>query len=150
MKKIGKNLYELNGKKYQKSDTRKESCKCCAFDDNAHACSISDCDGYVFKEYVHKPKVYISGKVTGLPINVARKLFSDAEDKINGLGKYEAVNPLQDDKEGYEWEYYMRKDIKLLMDCEYIHFLPNWQESRGANLEMIIARQLGIQTLIIG
>lgn len=148
MKKIGKNLYELNGKQYQKSDARHETCKCCAFYDNPHACSISDCDGHVFKEYVHKPKVYISGKVTGLPINVARKMFSDAEDKINATGKYEAVNPLKDEKEGYEWEYYMRKDIKLLMDCEYIHFLPNWQESRGANLEMIIARQLGIQTLI--
>lgn len=146
MKKIDYNTYEHNGKLYRRTYNASDTCKSCAFYHDAHACSASDCEGHVFKEV--KKKVYISGKVTGLPINVARKMFSDAEDKINATGKYEAVNPLKDEKEGYEWEYYMRKDIKLLMDCEFIYFLPNWQESRGANLEMIIAWQLGIQTLI--
>lgn len=149
MKKIDYNTYEHNGKLYRRTYNASDTCKSCAFYHDDHACSASDCEGHVFKEV--KKKVYISGKVTGLPINDARKMFSDAEDKINSLDdQYIAVNPLKGEKEGCTWEYYMRKDIKLLVDCDYIYFLPNRQESRGANLEMIIARQLGIQTLIIG
>lgn len=97
----------------------------------------------------NKPKVYISGAVSFIPYEKAKAMFSEAEEFINATGEYEAVNPLDfDEAPDNEWEYYMRKDIKLLCDCEYIYFLPNWNTSRGANLEQLIARQLNIKTLI--
>lgn len=101
-------------------------------------------------QIMNKKKVYISGKVTGLPMAQAKRMFSEAEEHINRTGKYEAVKPLKfDEVPDKPWEYYMRKDIRLLMCCDMICPLPNWADSKGAKLEMHIAQQLGMEVLII-
>ena len=94
-------------------------------------------------------KVYISGQITGLPEPVYTKLFADAERKLKTMG-YEVVNPAKKGTvPGYKWEDYMREDIKLLCECDYIHLLPNWGNSRGAIMERDIAKQLSIPTIDI-
>lgn len=96
-----------------------------------------------------KPKVYISGKISGLAEKVYKNNFNSAELYLTGLG-YDAVNPVS---EGLipngTWKDYMRRDIKLLCDCDYIYLLEGWEDSDGASLEKLIADNLGIKQLVI-
>ena len=54
---------------------------------------------------------------------------------------YRVVNPIKEvhPKENATWHYYMKEDIKLLMDCDSIYMLCNYKESQGAKLELQIA-----------
>lgn len=96
-----------------------------------------------------KPKVYISGKVSGLSEKVYKNNFNSAELYLTGLG-YDAVNPVSEVTiPNGTWEDYMRRDIKLLCDCDYIYLLEGWEDSDGASLEKLIADNLGIKQLTI-
>lgn len=89
-------------------------------------------------------RVYISGPMTGMPelnfpaFHVAAKRWRD--------GGCEVVSPaeLNPDPDA-EWRVCMRADIKALVDCDAIYMLPEWQKSRGANLEKHIAEALGLE-----
>jgi len=43
------------------------------------------------------------------------------------------------------WDDTVRADIKTMLECDEVHLLPDWQESRGAQLERDIAVRLGMQ-----
>ena len=89
-------------------------------------------------------KIYISGKITGLPLSEARQRFADSADFLNEIG-FEAVNPLNnglDDKA--TWKEHMVADIAMLLDCEAIYMMDNWIESRGASIEYDIANRLNL------
>ena len=99
-----------------------------------------------------KPKIYISGQISGLPIEEAQKNFKDAELMLIGKG-FEVVNPfelpeheaiLKNGKSHSEqWILHMKVDIKALMDCTEIFMLQNWGNSKGAKIERDIAIALG-------
>lgn len=94
-------------------------------------------------------KVYISGKITGLPEQVFKKNFSDAEKDLKLLG-YIPVNPAKSGiVPGFKWEDYMRECLKSLCDCDFIYCLPDSEDSRGAMFEQQIATTLKIPTLKI-
>ena len=80
-------------------------------------------------------KVYISGPITGIDFG-NRFAFSCARNALELCG-YEAVDPsevqLGDDA---TWTDYMRADLKLLLDCDYIYMLEGWENSRGARLRI--------------
>ena len=61
-------------------------------------------------------KVYISGKVTGIPFEEAYRLFEEAEKEVIALGG-KPVNPtkLVEQVEGWNWEDYMEKDLGFLI-----------------------------------
>jgi len=88
-------------------------------------------------------KVYISGQITGLPKAVAEQNFLVAEKKLLQKG-YEVVNPMKIDhsKHDQTWNEFMKLDIKYLCDCDAIFLLKNWYESKGANMEYLIAERL--------
>ena len=44
-------------------------------------------------------------------------------------------------------EDYLRTDVALLVHCEAIAMLPGWQESSGAKLEYLLAREFGMVVL---
>lgn len=101
--------------------------------------------------FVHdkKPKVYISGKISGLSEKEYKNNFNSAELYLTGLG-YDAVNPVSEVTiPNGTWEDYMRRDIKLLCDCDYIYLLEGWEASDGASLEYVIAKNLGIKILTL-
>lgn len=87
-------------------------------------------------------KVYISGKITGDADY--KKKFANAEEMARAVG-LEVFNPANVPDEGKPWEWYMKQDIKELMDCDAILLLKGWEESRGARLEAYIASQLKIK-----
>jgi hypothetical protein len=92
-------------------------------------------------------KVYISGKITGLPFDEVQAKFEAAKKFVTGLG-HEAVSPLENGLHvDCPWIFHMRMDIIMLLDCDAIYLLSDWCDSRGAMLEKNIAETLGIEML---
>ena len=89
-------------------------------------------------------KIYVSGKITGLPIEEAKQRFADSQALLESIG-FEVVNPLEfglcDEKAS--WESHMVKDIELLFGCDAIYMMDNWTGSTGAGIEYDIAFRLG-------
>ena len=84
-------------------------------------------------------KIYISGKITGFPIDVAREKINTAESFLESAG-FEVVNPLKNGLAVSEpWERHIVKDVELLMSCDAIYMLDCWRSSRGARIEYNIA-----------
>jgi|688.fasta_scaffold69399_7 hypothetical protein len=95
-----------------------------------------------------KEKVYLSGKISGLDHLQALALFQEAEEKLIEKFQLEVVNPMKINHEhDLSWESYMKEDIKFLLDCDFIFMLDNWQESRGAIIELNLAMNLKIKVL---
>ena len=88
-------------------------------------------------------KIYISGQISGLPLDEAKAKFQTVETKLKAQG-YETVNPLKNGIPDNEaWEVHMAADIVLLLDCDAIYMLPGWESSKGATLEKNIAERTG-------
>lgn len=80
-------------------------------------------------------KVYISGQISGLPIEKVKEKFSRVEAQLIAQG-YEVVNPLNNGlPRNAPWELHIAMDIVLLMGCDTIYLLTGWDNSRGATLE---------------
>lgn len=92
-------------------------------------------------------KTYISGKISGLPSEEAKKKFKQAESYLQGLG-HDVVNPFEL-RLGVDapWESHMLFDLKLLFECDSIYMLDNWIESKGAMIEKHIADVRGMKVL---
>lgn len=91
-------------------------------------------------------KIYISGKITGIE-DEAFKLFEIAENKLK-LHGYEVVNPMKlPHNHDKSWESYMKECIVALMSCDTIYMLSNYYMSKGAFLEIGLAKELGIMVI---
>lgn len=88
-------------------------------------------------------KIYISGKITGLDLETAKRNFKEVEEIITEMG-HEPINPFNimpyDPK--LTWSDYMAADLKELLDCKAIFMLENWRESKGAKIEYAVAVEL--------
>lgn len=91
-------------------------------------------------------KIYISGPITDMP-NKNIDEFEKYEQKFNNLN-FEVINPHKLHSpmqiESFTWSDFMRADIKAMMDCDLVAVLPGWDKSKGANLEVYIARSLAM------
>jgi hypothetical protein len=88
-------------------------------------------------------KMYISGAITGLPVDVVRQMFDDAEMAVRWAG-HEPVNPLFNGVDlDAPWEDHLAVDIANLLKCDAVVFLNNWQISRGARVELVVASESG-------
>lgn len=86
-------------------------------------------------------KIYISGKITGLPIGEVIAKFHAAEAKIRRFG-FEPVSPLSNGLPlETDWADHMGKDIALLLKADAIYLLPDYNESKGARIELCVALQ---------
>ena len=84
-------------------------------------------------------RIYISGMITGVPIEVVRERFDTAESFLESAG-FEVANPMKNGLAVSEpWERHIVKDVELLMDCDAIYMLDRWRSSRGARIEYYIA-----------
>lgn len=103
-----------------------------------------------------RERIYLSGPMSNLP-DLNHPLFHAVAADLRGKG-YRVNNPAETalpqlpvsmnpvDKLSI-WIAYMREDIKLLMDSDKVAVLPNWQQSKGAKLEVYLAHELGMEII---
>ena len=92
-------------------------------------------------------KIYISGKINGLPPFYSQMRFAMAEKKLAEKG-FEVINPWKLDMSGCEeWDDYIMRDLEELRKCDAIYLLSNWQESDGAMVEYYFANGKKMQIL---
>lgn len=88
-------------------------------------------------------KTYIAGPMTGLP-DFNFPAFHEAAARLRARGDT-VLNPAENpDPPCKSWVGYMRMAIAQLVQCDAVFLLPGWRDSRGARLEVEIARQLGL------
>ena len=86
-------------------------------------------------------RVYIAGPMTGLP-EFNYPAFNAMAERLRALG-YEVCNPAENPVPPCKsWRGYMRLALKQLVECDVIATLPNWETSRGARIEVGLARDL--------
>ncbi|HOI31200.1 MAG: DUF4406 domain-containing protein [Bacteroidales bacterium] len=93
-------------------------------------------------------KVYIIGPVTGLPRDEVRDNFGLAEQELKNIGMI-PVNPINLVPETSDWNKAMRICIANLVQCDMVLILPNHLHSKGAMIELQIARGLAMPELSI-
>lgn len=96
-------------------------------------------------------KIYISGKISGLPIKSVIKKFK-FHSEILRLKGYDIVNPIEISplNESNDWYDYMVNDIAGLFKCDAIYMLSDWGQSKGARIEYAIAKELGLKIFFEG
>lgn len=87
-------------------------------------------------------KLYLSGPMTGLP-DLNYPAFNAEAARLRSLG-YDVVNPAELNAPDTPYHQCMETDIRALLDCDAIAFLPKWEHSKGACLEGQIALTIGM------
>ena len=89
-----------------------------------------------------KSRIYVSGPMTGVP-GLNRPAFNRAAKMLRKKG-YKVINPPELDRNEprRSWEGCLQRDITYLMQCDKVATLPRWNKSRGAKLEIYIAKML--------
>jgi hypothetical protein len=91
-------------------------------------------------------RVYISGPMSGLP-DFNYPAFNAEAARIRALG-YTVENPTENPPvPGHVWELYMRAALRQMLTCDTVAFLPDWRQSRGANVEIELAIHLGMAVI---
>ena len=93
-------------------------------------------------------KVYLSGKIAGLPEEEYKQNFAQAAmDAIAFFPDEQVtiVNPAALPAIHNSWADYLLRDLMLLKDCDAIVMLPNWMQSKGAMTEHAFAVGMGIE-----
>lgn len=86
-------------------------------------------------------KIYIAGKITGDPNY--REKFTEVAEELRQRGD-SVMNPacLSEDKE-FSWDDYMAVASAMQQVCDATVLLPDWQDSKGARIELKTAENLG-------
>lgn len=87
--------------------------------------------------------VYLSGPMSNLPDHNF-PAFNAWAYFLRARG-YDVVNPAEINSESGEWCDCLRADIRAMMDCDTLAYLPGWETSRGAMLEIEIAHRVGMR-----
>jgi hypothetical protein len=91
-------------------------------------------------------RIYLSGPMTGLP-DYNYPAFNAETARLRALG-YTVENPAENPPvPGDRWELYMRAALRQMLTCDAVAFLPGWQASRGANVEIELAGHLGMAVI---
>lgn len=107
-------------------------------------------------------KVYIAGPMSSYE-QWNFPAFFKAEEELKFIG-VDVINPAHNDGETLEkalesagtgerpnhnWAWYMRRDLPHVMECDAICVLEGWQKSKGASLEVHVAKALGMPVLTL-
>lgn len=88
-------------------------------------------------------KVYIIGKVTGLPRLDALTKFAKAKDLIKRMGDI-AISPMDFVPVDTSWNAAMKICIPLLLGCDFIYCIDDARTTVGGHIEKTIAGWVGI------
>ena len=70
--------------------------------------------------------------------------FAAMSDQLDAAGYLVESPAAGDDVPGWGWVDYMRRGIAQLILCDGVATLPGWERSRGARVEIELARGLGL------
>lgn len=103
-------------------------------------------------------KVYISGPistVTDVSLVERKRRFYRTEDWCNKwMPGWYPINPLNaepcsasgcGDDDGHAWKCWLKYDLIALLECDAIALLPHYRDSKGSQLELLVAKALGFQ-----
>ena len=93
----------------------------------------------MFKNY--KTRVFISGRVSGIGYKYAKRRFKEAQRLLEETG-YIVVNPTKLCRQNWGYWHCMVVCLFHLLFCRYVYVLSNWKNSRGAKIEVKIAKKL--------
>ena len=86
--------------------------------------------------------LYLAGPMTGMPEH-NYPAFREAARQLRGLGLW-IINPADLNEASRPWDECMRDNlVELGLRADGLVLLPGWQNSRGATLEVEIARRMG-------
>jgi hypothetical protein len=85
--------------------------------------------------------VYVSGPMTGYADH-NYPAFNAVTAILRNAGLV-VVNPAEINAPGVPYALCLRKDLRQLLDCENIVLLAGWSQSRGANMELAVAKIIG-------
>lgn len=96
--------------------------------------------------------IYCAGPITGIPD--FRERFTRAVLEVQLLG-HVPINPcevtkaagIDDDGSTAVWLACMKADIRALLACDGIYLLRDWENSRGARLEKLVAEGLDMEII---
>jgi hypothetical protein len=92
----------------------------------------------------NRGRIYLAGPMTGLP-NHNFPAFDQAARRLEKAG-WEVVNPADNfgGRTDLPRASYLRVDVALLLQCDALALLPEWEASSGAGLEYLLARELNL------
>lgn len=100
-------------------------------------------------------RLYVAGPMSGHPEHNF-PAFREAARKLRALD-YDVTSPVEMDEAGgfdsktadnvepgsEEWATFLARDVKVVADVDAVVVIDGWEESRGAALEVHVARELG-------
>lgn len=103
-------------------------------------------------------RVYVSGPISSeTNVNRAERKarFNRCEAWIRAnIPEWDIVNPTSltacDSKwcgidDGHSWQCWLKYDLIALLECDAIAFLPEYEISKGAQLELLVAEAMGLK-----
>ncbi len=93
--------------------------------------------------------VYISGPMTGYPLH-NYPAFREAREQLRAEG-FTVLCPAEAGVvEEWSWSDYLRRDLVMVCQADAVVLLRGWLDSKGALLEIHVARELGLQIRYYG
>ncbi len=97
----------------------------------------------------HSGLIYLSGPMTGY-VNDNFEAFFYVAAVLRRHG-FTVLCPAEMGRaEGFEWADYLKRDIRMMMECTAVIVLPGHDQSRGARLESQLARDLQYPVWTLG
>ena len=91
-------------------------------------------------------RIYLSGPMSGRP-ELNFHAFHAAAKTLRDKG-LSVTNPAEIKPEGEpSWSACMRADLKAMLDCCTVALLPGWEDSKGANIEAMLALNLEMRVV---
>lgn len=91
-------------------------------------------------------KVYISLPISHFDLDERKAYAKEKEKFLQHF--FEVVNPFDNDVPGdAHWSVHMRKDMKMLLECDTIYMCKGWEMSKGCKLEFDVATSCGLSVM---
>lgn len=93
-------------------------------------------------------RLYLCGPVTGVP-DLNRPAFDEAAETLREAG-YAVLVPHDAVPAHARWQDAMRMCIAAMLGCDGVALIDGWERSRGAAIEIDIARKVGMTAFSAG
>lgn len=105
-------------------------------------------------------KIYIAGPMTGLPehnfpaFRAAAKMLREEGWEVISPAEMQTADQMAEVarlgaayKDSDTYRACMRRDLRVVLDCDAIWLLPGWEASSGARIEHAVAATIGLDIL---